>query len=814
MKFTLNWLKTYLESDASLKEITDKLTAIGLELEGVEDATLKLAPFTIAHVVEAVQHPNADRLRICKVDTGNGIFQVVCGAPNAKTGMYGVFAPVGSYVPGIDLTLKAGVLRGEESNGMLVSEREMQLSDEHDGIIELSDGAGKIGQSFAKYAGLDDPIIEIAITPNRGDCLGVYGIARDLAAAGLGKLKQLNYDNVKGGFDSPINWNIADDVKDNCPFVVGRYIKNVKNCASPKWMQDRLRAIGLRPISALVDITNYITHDLGRPLHVFDGDKISGDLTIHYGKDNDKLTALDGNQYDISGNMLVISDDQSVQSIAGIMGGEDSGVNENTCNVFVESALWHPINIAETGRLLGIESDARYRFERGIDPTSALWGEMIASKLILEICGGDASNITTAGQEPKWQRQASLRVNRIKSHGGVDIKTQFADDILQKLGFKTNIVNDAKAGDIINVDIPSWRNDIEGEHCLMEEILRIYGFENIPTISLIRDSALPKVAISTGQRRVAFAKKILAQNGMYEMVSWSFTSEKQANLFGGGAKDLHISNPISSDLSVMRPGIIGNLIAAAVRNAGRGYNDIALFEVGPAYRAPNHDGQDTVAAGIHIGKNAPRHWTNSARHVDLFDAKANILAVIAACAPTLNLQISDDAPTWYHTGRSGSFKLGKNTIAYFGELHPKILKEMGMKDRAIGFEIFMDNIPQPKSGAKSKSGKTRKALQMSNFQAVNRDFSFVVNDNINADKIIRAAEMADKKLITNVDIFDIYKGDKLIDQAGDEMITKKSIAINITIQAQDKTLNDKEIEAITAKVIANVAKLTGGILRS
>ena len=798
MKFTLSWLKEHLETDASLNEITDKLTSIGLELEGVEDAAAKLEPFIIAHVIEAVQHPNADRLRVCKVDTGSEIFQVVCGAPNAKTGMYGVFAPVGSYVPGIDSVLKPGVLRGEASNGMLVSEREMELSDEHDGIIELPADDVTIGQSFAEYSGLDDPIIEIAITPNRGDCLGVYGIARDLAAAGLGTLKIPVYGETKGTFDSPINWKRDDSLAHDAPFAVGRYIRGVKNGPSPKWMQDRLRSIGLRPISTLVDITNFVTHDLGRPLHVFDADKVEGDLDIRYAKAGEKILALDGKEYNLQDSMVVISDDNRPESIGGIMGGEASGCSDDTVNVFVESALWDPIKIAETGRLLGVESDARYRFERNIDPQSALWGEEVGSRLVQELCGGQPSNMISVGVEPKWQRQSTLRVERLKTHGGADISVSQADDILTRLGFVTSI-----SGDVITVDIPSHRPDIEGEHCLIEEVLRIYGFDNVPTVSLERDSALPKISITTGQRRVAFAKKTLATRGMFEAVTWSFMGLDDANLFGGVPATLHIANPISADLSVMRPSILGNLATAAVRNAGRGYSDVSLFEVGPAYRDPTEKGQDMVAAGIRTGKTGPRHWAETPRNVDAFDVKADVLAVIEACgAPASNLQVSDDAPSWYHPGRSGALRLGPNVIAYFGEMHPKVIKKLGLKGRVAAFEIFMERIPV----SKSKGGKARKLLQASNFQSVNRDLAFIVNIDVPADKISRAAAGAEKQLISKVDIFDVYQGDNMGD--------KKSVAINVTIQPKDKTLTDEEIEVVINKVIAGVTKNTGGVLRS
>ncbi|MDX1737434.1 MAG: phenylalanine--tRNA ligase subunit beta, partial [Alphaproteobacteria bacterium] len=647
MKFTLSWLKEHLETEASLDEITSKLTAIGLELEGVDDPSVALAPFTICYVEDAWKHPNADKLNICMVNNGKETVQVVCGAPNARKGMKGVFAPSGSYIPGTDMTLKPGVIRGEESNGMLCSERELMLSDDHDGIIDLPEDA-PLGAAYADWAGRNDPVIEIAITPNRGDCLGVYGIARDLAAAGLGRLKQPNLDPVDGKFDSPIHWAREEGLGDDAPRAVGCMIRGVKNGPSPKWMQDRLRAIGLRPISALVDITNYVTFDLGRPLHVFDADKVKGDtLTIGYAKGGEKLVGLDGDEYEFEPGMIVISDENGPESIGGIMGGEPSGCGDDTVNVFLESALWHPVRIAETGRKLGIETDARYRFERGVDPLSSDWGVNVGTRLILDLCGGEPSHVTAAGDMPDWKRSTSLRLQRLKTHGGADISSDEAENILKRLGFET-----LNKGDIIEVEIPSHRPDIEGEHCLVEEVLRIHGFDKIISQPLERDSNLPQLAISLKQRRVAFAKKILAGRGMMEAVTWSFMSAKDAKLFGGVPANLMVANPISSDLNAMRPSILGNLISAAARNTDRGFSDVALFEVGPAYRDPTPTGQDMVAAGIRAGKTGPRHWLEAQRAVDAFDAKSDAMATLEHCgAPVKSLQVSTDTPSWYHPGQ-------------------------------------------------------------------------------------------------------------------------------------------------------------------
>lgn len=801
MKFTLSWLKDHLDTDASLQEITDALTALGLELEDVHDPAKELAPFTIGYVVEAKQHPNADRLRVCIVDTGKEKIQVVCGAPNARAGMKGVFAPSGTHIPGTGLDLKKGVIRGEESNGMLCSERELGLSDDHEGIIDLPDDA-PVGESFAAYRGLDDPVIDIAITPNRGDCLGVRGVARDLAAAGLGTLKPFSAaEPVTGGFDSPVRWErkFPKGEEGACPMVVGRYFRGLKNGPSPDWMQQRLMAIGLRPISALVDITNYVTFDLGRPLHVFDAGKLAGGkLTMRFAKDGEKILALDGKEYALEDGMTCIADGKGVHGIAGIMGGEESGCSENTTEMFLEVALFDPIRTATTGRKLGIESDARYRFERTVDPASALWGAEVAARLVLEICGGEASKLDIAGEMPDTARRIALRPDRVKTLGGVDMTVEDQRRILGALGFET----DTGEGQIV-ATTPSWRPDIDGEACLVEEILRVNGFDNIPVVPLDRDSALPQQILTVGQRRESFARKTLAGRGMLEAVTWSFMEEDKAELFGGGADALRLDNPISADLSVMRPSILPNLMAAAGRNADRGYGDNALFEVGPAWRDDTPEGEDIVAAGLRTGRSGPRHWTDAPRSVDAFDVKADALAVLSACGvPIENLQVSRDAPAWYHPGRSGALRLGPNVLAFFGEIHPRVLKAMDVRGPGAGFEIFIHRAPQPRG----KGGKTRSLLRPSPFQPVGRDFAFVVDAGIAADALVRAAKGADKALITDVRLFDVYEGQGVGEG-------KKSVAIAVTLQPTERTLTDEDIEKVSAAIVAAVTKQTGGTLR-
>ncbi|MBU0727000.1 MAG: phenylalanine--tRNA ligase subunit beta [Alphaproteobacteria bacterium] len=803
MKFTLSWLKEHLDTSASLDEIVRMLSMIGLEVEGVEDRSAALAPFTIAHVVSAEQHPDADRLRVCKVDTGTEIVQVVCGAPNARTGMKGVFAPVGSHVPGTGIDLKKGTIRGQESNGMLVSERELGLSDEHDGIIELPADA-PLGLAFAKYAGLDDPLIDIAITPNRADCLGVRGVARDLAAAGLGTLRPLDTSKRNGSYESPIVWrrDFPAGQESACPIVVGRHFRNVKNGPSPKWMQARLKAVGLRPISALVDITNYVMMDLGRPLHVYDAHKIEGGhMTIRLARDGETFHALNGKEYDLDAEMIVLGDDHGVDDLAGVMGGERTGVSEGTTEVFLETALFDPIRVAITGRKLGLLSDARYRFERGLDQTSPYWGTDIATRLILEICGGACSDIVVEGTEPEWQRSYTLRIARIAELGGVAVKEGESIRILQTLGFE---VATTETTGTYSVTPPPWRGDIIGEADLVEEVLRIHGYDNIPVVPLPRETSMPQPAITPAQRRVPLAKRLLAARGLVEAVTFSFMPSGQAALFGGPVPaEMRLSNPISSDLDAMRPSILGNLLAAAQRNANQGYPDLALFEVGPQFADPTPKGQSAMATGIRAGRTAPRDWSKQQRPVDAFDAKGDLLALLEALgAPTANLQVSTDAPDWYHPGRSGCLRLGPNVLASFGELHPRVLAAYDLKGPVVGFELFLDRVPM----AKAKKGSTKPFLKLSPFQPVERDFAFVVEDSVAAEQIVRAAKGADKVLVSEVGVFDIYAGANLGEG-------KKSVAISVTLQPTDRTLTEEDIEAVSGKIVAQVEKATGGSLR-
>jgi phenylalanyl-tRNA synthetase beta chain len=680
----------------------------------------------VGYVVEAVQHPNADRLRVCKVDTGAGMIQVVCGAPNARTGMKGIFAPTGSYIPGTDLHLKASRIRGEESNGMLCSARELQLGDDHSGIIDLPTDA-RTGAPAAEALGLDDPVIEIKVTPNRGDCLGVHGIARDLAASRLGALKPMKADKVQGTFKSPIKWTHGYEPGPDspCPIVVGRYFRGVRNGPSPAWLQRRLKAIGLRPISALVDITNLVTYDLNRPLHVFDARKLSGDPVMRQAREGETILALDGKTYTLDPGIAVIADTKGVHGLGGIMGGEDTGVREDTTDVFLEVAYFDPIRTAASGRRLGILSDARYRFERGIDPQSCWWGAEVAARLILELCGGEASELVSSGVMPEWQRRYTLRADRVKTLTAIDVPAKDTADILTKLGFTVSGSGPWTA------DAPSWRPDIVGEADLVEEVTRVWGFDRIPTTSLPRLHATARPVRDLLQRRVPLARRALATRGMNEAVTWSFLPRARAERFGGGQPDLRLLNSIDATLDTMRPSILPNLIEAASRNEARGLSDPALFEVGPQYKDATPAGQARVAAGLRHNMAVPRNWQGPARTVDAFDAKADALAVLAAIgAPVESMSAHGDqgAPDWYHPGRSGAIRLGDRVMAWFGELHPEIARAADLKGPVAAFEVFLDAPPPPKA----RATKARPMLKLSAFQPVERDFAFLVDAGVEA----------------------------------------------------------------------------------
>jgi phenylalanyl-tRNA synthetase beta chain len=801
MKFTLSWLKEHLDTDEPLDALTAKLTMIGLEVENIEDKAKALAPFTIARVIEAKQHPNADRLRVCIVDTGSGDpVQVVCGAPNARTGMKGVFSPPGTYIPGKKITLGVGNIRGMESRGMLVSEAEMELSDDHEGIIDLPDNA-PVGESYAKWAGLDDPVIEINLTPNRPDCTAVHGIARDLAAADMGKFIDPAPKPVKGAFASAVSVNI--EAPELCPGFALRLVRGVKNGPSPEWLQKRLTAIGLRPINALVDITNFMTFDRGRPLHVFDAGKVHGHLTVRRAKAGESLLALDGRTYPLDETMCVIADEKAVESLAGIMGGEETGCSAETTDVLIESALWNPLNIAQTGRKLGINSDARYRFERGVDPNFAVPGLEMATQMVLDFCGGTPSEIVVAGSTHAEDRIIDFPVAEVKRLSGLDVPLTEMKRVLDKLGFFV-----AGKSETVKVAIPSWRPDIDGKADIVEEIVRIVGVDKVPATPFPRGQDARKPILTSLQVRNRRAKRALASRAMVEAVTWSFIGRSQAELFGGGQAELALANPIAADLSDMRPSLIPGLVTAAQKNGDRGFPDVALFEVGQVFKGDKPEDQLTAASGVRRALAKPngigRHWQSNGE-ADAFDVKADALAVlVAAGAPPQALQIVPGGPSWLHPGRSGTIQIGpQNVLGYFGELHPRALDALDAEGPLMAFEVILERIPEPKA----KPTRAKPALELSAFQPVTRDFAFVVERSVKAGDLVRAAQNVDKKLITNVTVFDVYEG-KGIDPG------KKSIAIAVTLQPRDKTMTDQEIDAVAAKIVAEVSKRTGGVLRA
>ena len=801
MKFTLSWLKEHLDTQASVDEITEALTDLGLEVEGVENPAAKLESFTLAKVKEASQHPDADRLRVCTVETDQGDAQIVCGAPNARAGITVVLARPGDYVPGIDVTLSVGTIRGVESHGMMCSERELELSEEHDGIIELP--SGEVGQKFIDWLAANDPakvdpVIEIAITPNRQDALGVRGVARDLAARGLGSLKPFEVNEIAGSFPCPIGVSIAEDTLEVAPHFTGRVIRGVKNGPSPAWLQDRLRAIGLRPISALVDVTNFFTYDQNRPLHVFDADKVQGDLRVHRAQGGEEMLALDEKTYSFKAGHMIISDDRGPESIAGVMGGEESGCTEETVNVFLESAYWDMVQIAYTGRDLKINSDARYRFERGVDPEYTRPGLEAATKMILDLCGGEASEVVEAGAAPKTARSYPLNTKRVISLVGMDIPKEEQVRILTSLGFSAT-----GTGDVIEVWVPSWRRDVQGEADLVEEIARVASLTKLQPVPLPRPSAgVPSAVLTPMQKRERSARRTIAALGYNECVTYSFIDKASAELFGGGSDATMLENPISSEMSHMRPALLPGLLQAAARNQARGMMDLALFEVGAAFQGGEPGEQHLQAAGILIGHSGPRDPLGARRAVDVFDIKADAEAALAAIGAPAKAQILRNAPAWWHPGRSGMICLGpKKVLGIFGELHPKILKAMDVKGPAMAFTLFPEEVPMPRS-----VNASRGALAISDLQSVERDFAFVVDAQVEALDLVNAAAGADKALVQEVRVFDEFIGGSLGEG-------KKSIALAVRLQPKDKTLTEDEIEAVGVKIIEKVSKATGAMLR-
>ena len=801
MKFSLSWLKDHLETDESLEKLADKLTMIGLEVEHIDDKAKLLKPFTIAEIVTAEKHPNADKLRVCTVNVGDDKpLQIVCGAPNAHAGLKTVLARPGTYIPGKDFTIGLGNIRGVESQGMMCSAGELGLPDTIDGIIELP-GDAPVGAVYIDWAKLGDPVIEINLTPNRQDCTGVTGIARDLAAADMGVFKNPGIKPIKGEFPCPVKVTVEDAKL--CPGFALRLVRGVKNGPSPEWLQKKLTSIGLRPINALVDITNFLTFDRARPLHVFDAAKVRGDLTVRRARDGETLLALDGKTYTLDSKVCVIADDNGVESLAGIMGGEASGCSEETTDVLIESALWNEINIAQTGRRLGINSDARYRFERGVDPVFMVPGLELATKLVMELCGGTPSESIVVGKPYGDDRIIDFPIAEVKRLAAIDVPFPEMRRILGHLGFMV-----AGSGPVVKVAVPSWRSDVTGKADIVEEVMRIFGVDKVPMTPFPRGDAPRKPVLTQIQQRTRRAKRGLAARGLVEAVTWSFISKPHAEVFGGGAPELALANPIASDLSDMRPSLLPGLIAAAQANAHRGLSDLALFEVGQIFRGDRPQDQFMAASGVRRGlassAGSGRHWSGASA-ANALDAKADAFAVLAAAgAPMQALQIVAGGANWLHPGRSGTIQIGpQNVLGYFGELHPRTLEALGADGPLMAFEVILDRIPD----AKQKATRAKPTLELSAFQPVSRDFAFIVDRKVLSGDIVRAAAGVDKKLVTAVTVFDVYEGKGIDDD-------KKSVAIAVTIQPREKTLTDQEIDAVAAKIVAEVTKKTGGTLRA
>lgn len=786
MKLALSWLKQYLKTEATPAEIAEKLTAIGLEVEEIIDNGKALAPFIVGEIKNKEKHPNADRLNVLTVWTGKENLQIVCGAPNCYVGMKSVLARPGDLIPKFNEKLEKGMIRGIESQGMMCAEDEIGLGTDHEGIMDLKTDK-PAGTPITEVIPCE-VVLDVNVTPNRGDCFGVKGIARDLAASGIGELISEDVEEIKGTFASPVRVSITDD---NCKHFVGRYIRGVKNGPSPAWMQERLLSVGLRPISALVDITNYLNIGACRPLHVFDADKLTGDLVVRSAVTGEKLSALDEKEYTLSEGQVVIADEVGAQSIGGVMGGTPTGVGADTVNVFLEAAWFEPLSIAKTGRELNAESDSRQRYERGVDPASNVVANHEATCLILDICGGEASEIVVAGSEPKWQRTIDFDWNEVKRLTGMDIPQEAMMSILEKLGFTVS-------GN--QIFVPSWRfNDIYESADLVEEIVRIYGLDTLPA-NTMRAEKIQTSMLMPAQKREVAVRHALAARGLCQAMTWSFMDSRLAKYFG--SKNIRIANPIASDLDEMRPSLVPNLLSAVKRNLDRGIKDVQLFEVGPEFYSLNPGEQRLVACGVRAGSWTPKHWLEETRSVDVFDAKADAMAALASIDAPANLQVFRNAPDWYHPGRSGSVQLGKNIVAVFGEIHPAVLKVFDIKVPVCAFEVYMDAVPMPKA-----KGKTIKAIKLSSLMPLTRDFAFIMDKDVDASKVIATILNADKNLITDVSVFDVYEGEHI--EAG-----KKSLAVQVTIQPTEKTMTDTEIETLSTQIVNLVHRNTGAVLRS
>ncbi|PVX28668.1 phenylalanine--tRNA ligase subunit beta [Sphingomonas pokkalii] len=806
MKFTLSWLKEHLETEASLTEVLEALTRVGLEVEGVENPAERLAGFRVARVLTAERHPQADKLQVLSVDFGEGPLQVVCGAPNARAGLVGVLGLPGAVVPANGMTLKVAAVRGVESNGMMCSTRELELGEDHDGIIELPADA-PVGTAFADYAGLDDPVIDVSITPNRQDCMGVRGIARDLAAAGLGTLKPL--DAVVADLPAIVPQGAGPDVRTDdaagCPAFYGQVVRGVKNGPSPDWLQQRLKAVGQKPISALVDITNFVMFGLGRPLHVYDMAKLSGGLVARKAKDGETVLALNGKSYTLTDSMTVIADDAAVHDIGGIMGGEHSGCSDDTTDVLIECAYFDPEHIARTGQKLLLTSDARTRFERGVDPEFLEDGLAIATRLVLALCGGTPSEVTRSGTPPKVGAVVGYDPALAETLGGLAVPATQQVEILERLGFTVQPLDgngdpvDLGGGfEAFRVTAPSWRRDIDGPADIVEEVIRIAGIDNVPSTPLPRTPGVATPTATPEQKLERRMRRTAAARGLNEAITWSFLPEAQAEVFGGGAWTL--ANPISEDMKVMRPSLLPGLLAAAERNLKRGATSVRLFEVGRRYLA---DKERLTLGVVLAGSKAARGWQGGkAQPFTAFDAKAEALALLeAAGAPVANLQVMGEAGAAYHPGQSATLRLGpKNVLASFGMVHPSVLKAFDLDGAVAAVEIHLDALP-----AKKANGFTRPAFTPPALQAVTRDFAFLVPTALAAGDLVRTVKGADKATIVDARLFDVFTGQGVPEG-------QKSLAVEVTLQPGEKSFTDADLKALADKIVAAAAKL-GAALR-
>jgi phenylalanyl-tRNA synthetase beta chain len=788
MKFTLNWLKDHLETDKSLHEIAAALNGIGLELEGIDNPADRLQDFVVAKVVEAGKHPNADRLNLCQVDDGSEkLLQVVCGGTNVRQGIKIAFARVGTIIPVNGQVLKAGNIRGMDSLGMICSAQELLLSNEEsDGSIMDLETDATLGSPLAAALGLDDAVIEVSVGPNRSDCFSVRGIARDLAAYGIGTLKPLKMPEISPSIDCSIKVSITDPA---CSHFTGRLIEGVQNKESPLWMQSRLKAVGQKCISALVDVTNYVSLDIGRPLHVFDADKLKGDIVVRPAKAGETMKALDGKVYELEDGMTTISDSATVLSLAGVMGGLSSGCAESTTRVFIESAYFDPIRIAKTGQSLRILSEARTRFERGVDPADVILGLDFAAHYILQHCGGKVSQVVEAGKVKDTLPMVTLAYEKLINYSGDhNLTLKIADEILKNLGFKVTELSREK----ITVEVPSWRHDVSLDVDLIEEILRIRGYDKLPTTSL------PLQKPNTDFNRVREIKNTLVNRGLSEVYTWSFIDAETAQKFGTGVVELEA--PLSQEMAVMRPSILPGHLKAISNNQSKSLYNSAFFEVASRYFLENNViKEEPMVTGVRSVQTAPRHWLESPRKVDAFDSKADALAVLGAMGVS-NYQIDRVAPDYYHPGRKGCFKQGNKTLAYFGEIHPSLLETFDVAGPVVAFEVFIDNLPKE---IKRKISQ----LTLSPYQAVTRDFSFILDKKVSADQMIRSIQKIDKNLIQDIQIFDVYEGDKLPSE-------QKSMAIQVKLQALDRTLSEEDLNTFSANLVNVVEKSCGGILRN